>query len=410
MQGGFYGPMPTGVTLSKSGKLYGVTYAGGVGYGTVFELSSASGGTWIKTILHDFSGPDGANPDATLVFDSSGTLYGTTQDGGTDNNGGTVFAMTPPSAAGGTWTQSVVYSFDGVYNEPHSPHGGVTLGPSGTLFGTTYSNACGQCSGDNPQETGGTVFALIPPSAPGGSWTQDTISNLLTVPNVGYNPVAGVVFDNASLYGTTAFGCGTVFEASPPLASGGSWTSTVIHGFGVSPDGCNPEAPLVVGPGHVLYGTSRFGGAGDDYGTVFQLTPPAAPGGTWGYSVIWNFTGVDGDGAQPEGALLVGEGGVLYGTTSCGGSGATVAYPCRVTSAPGSGVIFSLTPPTTPGGAWSEKILHSFSGGAPDGAAPIAGLTPGPGGVLYGTTSGGLYFTTTSGGDTQSGTVFSIQP
>jgi len=359
--------------------------------------------------LHDFSGPDGANPDATLVFDSSGTLYGTTQDGGTDNNGGTVFAMTPPAAAGGTWTESVLYSFNGVYDEPHSPYGGVTLGPSGSLFGTTYTNACSDCIGDGADAIGGTVFKLIPPSSPSGSWTQDTISNVLAVPNVGQNPYAKVVLDNGSLYGTTALACGAVFEVSPPTASGGGWTSTVIHGFGGIPDGCNPYAPLVVGPGHVLYGTTGFGGS-VGWGTVFQLTPPTAPGGAWGYSVIWNFTGVDGDGALPTDGLVVGEGGVLYGTAACGGNGTTAFYPCQFSSATGSGVVFSLTPPATPGGAWSEKILHSFSGGTPDGAAPIAGLTPGPGGVLYGTTSGGLYFTTTSGGDTQSGTVFSIQP
>ncbi|MGA2030611.1 MAG: choice-of-anchor tandem repeat GloVer-containing protein, partial [Verrucomicrobiota bacterium] len=318
MQGGYEGPMPTGVTLSKNGKLYGVTYAGGAGNGTVFELSPASGGIWTKTILHDFAGPDGANPDATLVFDSSGTLYGTTQDGGTDNDGGTVFAMTPPAAAGGTWTESVVYSFDGVYNTPRTPFSGVIVAPDGALYGTTYTNACSDCLG-GADPTGGTVFQLTPPSESGGAWAQHTILNFLTDP-VGNLPYAGVIRSGGALYGTTSLSgnCGTVYELVPTTSSGASWSATELHAFGsTSGDGCFNVTPLTAGSGGVLYGVTAYGGSSvgncpgvysEACGTVFQLTPPAAPGGTWEYSVIWNFTGADGDGSEPSGSLVLGEG------------------------------------------------------------------------------------------------------
>jgi uncharacterized repeat protein (TIGR03803 family) len=414
--------MPTGVTLGKNGRLYGTTYAGGTNSsGTVFELSPAGGGTWAKTVLHDFSGPDGAYPDADLVFGTNGTLYGTTQGGGSSNNGGTVFRLVPPAAPGGTWTETVLHSFNGLWNSQHTPYGGVIVGASGALYGTTYANWCFECGPDGGGNVaGGTVFMLTPPSQPGGAWALHTILNMETN-SVGAGPLAGVIPYGGALYGTTwgDGGCGTAYELSPPAVKGGAWTATAIHNFGGSGDGCNPEAPLRAGPGGVLYGTTSFGGSGGGCpqagmggcGVVFQLMPPATLGGTWTYTVIYSFSGANGDGSRPgDGPLLVGGNGVLYGTTECGGNGTTAAYPCAFDAVTGSGVVFSLTPPTTPGGAWSEKILHSFTGGAPDGAAPVAGLTLGPDGVLYGTTTGGLYFTTPGGGGTKSGTVFSIKP
>src|SRR5437867_3786464 len=90
-KGGPDGVSPhAGLTLGKNGKLFGTTYTGGTGtFGTVFELVPATGGSWTKAVLHNFSGPDGSLPAAKLVFGSNGTLYGTTLMGGAGNNGGT---------------------------------------------------------------------------------------------------------------------------------------------------------------------------------------------------------------------------------------------------------------------------------------------------------------------------------
>lgn len=101
--------------------------------------------------------------------------------------------------------------------------------------------------------------------------------------------------------------------------------------------------------------------------------------------------------------MVVGKSGTLYGTTSAGGSAASAsACPASYDVVfPGCGIVFELTPPSTPGGAWTETVLHSFSGQDGDGAIPV-GLTLSSSGVLYGTTS--------AGGTAGKGTVFSLVP
>jgi hypothetical protein len=139
-------------------------------------------------------------------------------------------------------------------------------------------------------------------------------------------------------------------------------------------------------------------------GTVFQLTPPAAPGGTWTESVIYNFTALDGDGAFPVAGVAIGEDGVLYGTTQYGGI--TEETPCSYSGvghyATGCGIVFKLTPPTAPGGSWTETVLHRFTGKNGDGATSQGVLSLGKNGAIYGTTNtGGLH---------GSGTVFELVP
>jgi uncharacterized repeat protein (TIGR03803 family) len=152
----------------------------------------------------------------------------------------------------------------------------------------------------------------------------------------------------------------------------------VLHLFGSDGDGDNPVAGVVIGPGGVLYGTTEDGGP-ITAGTVFSLTPPATKGGSWTEAILHGFTGITGlagDGANPESKVVIGPGGVLYGTTAFGGAASS------------DGTIYSLTPPASPGGAWTETILHDFNNA--DGRIP-GGLILGENGVLYGTTMfGGL--------------------
>jgi uncharacterized repeat protein (TIGR03803 family) len=205
-------------------------------------------------------------------------------------------------------------------------------------------------------------------------------------------PEAGLVFNAAIgvLYGTTyaggAAGLGTVFQFSPPLQPGATWTKKEIYGFSGA-DGANPQAGLLVGPGLVLYGTTNLGGAAG-YGTVFQMTPPAPPATLWTEHVIYSFAGGI-DGINPRAGLVMDSAtGVLYGTTYAGG-----AANC--------GTVYSLTPPTPPATAWTEQLIYSFTG-SHDGAHPQAGLTLTSSGVLYGTTY--------SGGSAGWGTVFQLSP
>ncbi|HVN07131.1 MAG TPA: choice-of-anchor tandem repeat GloVer-containing protein, partial [Bryobacteraceae bacterium] len=186
-KGGADGASPYGgLVQSKDGQLFGTTYTGGTGeYGTVFELGQGTSG-WEKTVLHNFSGPDGEIPSDTLVFDAAGNLYGTTRWGGA-NNGGTVFNLIPPSAPGGPWTQNVLYSMPsgGCDNLPRGLFGSVLISPSGALITTSAVTTC-------TPPSGGTLFLLTPPAQTGGTWTESTLINFSKA-SLGSSISAGVV-------------------------------------------------------------------------------------------------------------------------------------------------------------------------------------------------------------------------
>lgn len=413
-QGGADGSNPNGVTLAKNGVLYGTTYFGGRnlcgnGYlcGTVYALTPPTGsGTWTKTVIHSFSGPDGALPSTqqgigdapgpSLVIGKDGTLYGITANGGSNDSaplgfGGTVFELTPPATTGEVWTETVLYSFPNDDKEPHLPTG-LLIVPSGAVYSTAWTSYFST----GVAIAGGAVIQLAPPATSGGSWTEDTLINFFPPDPMGQNPPAGVVYTGGAFYGTTEFdnsysngGCGSVYELSPPTAGSTVWTGTAIYDFD-NGGGCNPDESLTVGPGGVLYGTT-VGGAGD----VFQLTPPATAGGTWTESVIYMFTGENGDGDLPSSSVVLGKNGVLYGATARGG-GSTAC-----TQLPGCGTVYQLTPPTMPGGAWTGTILHSFTGENGDGSYP-GPLTLAPNGVLFGSTW--------AGGTAGHGTIFALKP
>jgi uncharacterized repeat protein (TIGR03803 family) len=98
LPGGAGGDTPSsGVVMDKTGNLYGVTIAGGdrnCQCGVVYKLAPNANGKWIYTVLHRFTGFDGAQPDANLILDTNGNLYGTTLTGGS-TGGGVVFEITP---------------------------------------------------------------------------------------------------------------------------------------------------------------------------------------------------------------------------------------------------------------------------------------------------------------------------
>jgi hypothetical protein len=285
---------------------------------------------------------------------------------------------------GGQWMQEVLGGGAPVLIYPE---GTLAIGNGGVLYGTSYEG------GDTFDEEGD-VFSVTPPVPPGGAWTTTAIRTLST----GSFPESGVAIGgDGVLYGTTSNGNGEVYSLTPPATPGGTWTETSLHAFAGAPeDGGSPGgAGVVVGTDKVLYGTSFDGGTGtacrNGCGTVYSLTPPTIPGGAWTEAVLYNFAGAD-DGQAPTG-VVIGPDKVLYGTTSNGGSG-TSCYD-------GCGTVFSLTPPADPGGPWTEKILHDFTG--PDGANPGAGVALGTDGGLYGTTVNG------GSGTCGCGTVFQLK-
>jgi uncharacterized repeat protein (TIGR03803 family) len=246
--------------LDHAGNLYGTTWGGG---GTVFELTPASGGNWTETILHAFgTGTDGGAPEASLIFDASGNLYGTTEFGGA-YNGGTVFELTPTS--GGSWTEAILHDFIPYGTDGYYPGGNVVFDAVGSLYGTTYNGG--------GTYNGGTVFKLTPTGA--GGWTE-TLLHIFGRGVDGANPIAGVIFDaSGNLFGTAIDGgpyrWGTVFKLTP--SASGVWTETLVHSFGHGTDGAQPYGGLIFGTGGTLYGTTALGGPNAGGGTVFEITP-----------------------------------------------------------------------------------------------------------------------------------------
>ncbi|HLW88206.1 MAG TPA: choice-of-anchor tandem repeat GloVer-containing protein [Terriglobales bacterium] len=380
-----------GLVADSKGNLYGTTTLGGAAYaGMVFELSPPvpPSGRWTETILYSFTGAggdgDGAYPFGNLVFDTAGNLYGTTFYGGASNpcisgtvGCGTVFKLAPPSVAGGAWTESVIYAFQGG-NDGNGPAAGVAFDQSGNLYGTTF--------GDGGILSDGTVYQLTPQS--NSSWTETVLYRFSG--SDGSQPESTPVFDPAgNLYATTSAGGssgqGTVFELSP--AGGKLWAETVLHSF-LGLDGSSPSfASLVMDATGRLAGTT-YGGGRSGGGVVFAMQPPSSSGGAWSYHRIYSFGGQQSDGTGPEAGLTLGAKDVLYGTTTIGGVG-------------GCGTVFQLKPPSGNTG-WTETVLHSFSGNYHgfDGCTPDAPL------LLH---DGALYGTTSAGGDSAGdGTVFKI--
>jgi hypothetical protein len=143
------GSFPNGeLILDSAGNLYGITHSGGIDlYGTVFEVSPQTGGTWTEQVIYSFdptnANADGENPVGGLAFDSKGNLYGATfnEGGGAVTGDGGVFKLTPQS--GGTWTEQLLHNFTGDYTPEDVamdgifPEAGVVIDASGNLYGTT---------------------------------------------------------------------------------------------------------------------------------------------------------------------------------------------------------------------------------------------------------------------------------
>jgi hypothetical protein len=140
-----------GLIADKQGVLYGTTADGGTGHnGTVFKLTPPAKGqtAWTETVLYRFTGgSDGATPQAGLIADKQGVLYGTTTVGGGQNpclksaffivGCGTVFRLTPPAKGQTAWTETVLYRFKGAPSDGSIPFGGLIADNSGALYSTT---------------------------------------------------------------------------------------------------------------------------------------------------------------------------------------------------------------------------------------------------------------------------------
>jgi serine/threonine protein kinase len=386
------------------------------------------------TPIYSFSGtPDGSYPQAKLVADKFGNLYGTTERGGTDGLG-TVFVMCAPLATESilpckpmsppAWNQHVLYRFRGIgASDGANPFSSPLLfDESGlpdrafTLYGTTYHGGSDSklCSNASHGAGCGTVFELCAPGNIGGcsssanTWEEKVLYTFQGSKD-GAFPGGGVVSGNgAVLYGTTNFGggqgscpfygsnwyCGTIFRLSPSRSFAGPWTELILHRFQGGSDGASPSGTLCCSSNSAityLYGTTVGGGAAGKYGTgnagvVFQQkTVPSDP------AILHVFCNTPGcpEGSYPYSDVILDNELTIYGTTQYGGQ-----Y--------GKGVIYKV--PFDGTNYTSAVVLYDFcsqGGTCPDGARPTGGLT-------WDTRGGDMYGTTSLGGKGR-GTVFRLQ-
>jgi uncharacterized repeat protein (TIGR03803 family) len=333
----------SGLVQGSDGNFYGTTKYGGLSSsGTVFKITTNGA----LTRLYSFTGGnDGVFPLGELAQVTDGNFYGTTEYGGT-NNQGTVFKISATGAL------TSLYSFKGG-SDGADPRGGLLQGSDGNFYGTTYSG------GANNQ---GTVFRI------GADGVLTSLYSFTA--NNGAHPVAGPVLgSDKNFYGTTLEGgtndIGTVFK----ISAIGALTS--LYSFTGGNDGANPYAGLARGSDRSFYGTTYSGGT-NHVGTVFKITTNGM------LSSLYSFT--TNGGAHPVAGLAQGSDGNFYGTTYYGGTS-------------NCGTVFKIT---TNGALTS---LYSFTGGN-DGANPYAGLARGSDGNFYGTTY--------AGGANNCGTVFKI--
>lgn len=297
------------LTMDSAGTLYGTTVWGGrYGYGSAFSIST--NGRVRERVIWSFGGTskDGANPDAGLVVDAQGVLYGTTAVGG-PFGGGNVFKLT---RAGRRDTETVLHDFGGAKDGKY-PAAPVTLGIDGTVYGTAGGGGNGCSHGC------GIVFKLTPS---GSRYSESVLWNFRGATD-GSGPSSGVTIDaSGAMYGVTDFGggtscadgygCGTVYKLTP---SASGYTERVLWSFGKGTDGYYPLSNVVIGRNGTLYGTTWQGGT-HYAGNLWELVPS---GSAYAEKVLWNFTAGD-DGGDPRGQMLADARGRLYATTYVGGT------------------------------------------------------------------------------------------
>ena len=257
----------SGLIRDPSGNLYGTTYGGGSGLGTVYELSPNGSGGWSEQVIYDRGGYAG------LTIDSSGNLYGAD-----DVKDGHLFKLSPNGSGG--WNATILHTFKGAPNDGAGPEGTPVLDSAGNIYGTTSSGGATKGMG--------TVWKLTPGTA--GEYTEEILHSF-TWPD-GSNPWAALVLDSSgNIYSTTAFGvfsppnredfpcydgCGSVFELA---VSGSGYEWTFLWTFNGT-DGGNPTDTLILDGGN-LYGTTYGGGTSSNCpgtggcGIAFELNPSA---------------------------------------------------------------------------------------------------------------------------------------
>ena len=316
-------------------------------------------------VLKTFSGSDGGGPYGTVLVDE-GKIYGMASYQATVGNG-VVFSM---DLNGSNYTILHSFAHPRSATDGANPWGDL-LRLGNDLYGMTYFGGA-----NHPTASTGVVFRM---GIDGSNFTL--LHKFAGGAADGANPYGSLTFENGSLYGMTYLGGvnndGAIFRVETNGAN-----FSLLHSFSGPSDGRLPYGDLLT-VGDRFYGMTGAGGSNSGQGTLFSI----GTNGT-GYQVLHNFRGALGDGGLPRGSLLELDG-VLYGTTTDGGSNSNRGIVFRINS-DGSGY----------------EILHNFAGGSADGADPFAGDLVAFGDTLYGLTQfggtnnyGTLFELNTNGGD-----------
>jgi uncharacterized repeat protein (TIGR03803 family) len=296
--------------FDKSGNLFGTSIQGGstsnqncypYGYdecGAVYELSP-SGKSWTLTAIASFDGANGSQPYSALALDAHGDLFGTTSGGGSYGDG-TVFEVSPPTSGQQDWTLTTLVNFDGSTNGS-SPMTGLVFGGGGKLYGTTSS----------------TIFELAPPTSGQHNWTLTTLYDQVygTMGDLVFDSKGNLY---GAGYDAGYPNYGLVYELSPPPKGQQTWTFTELAGFN-NRNGSDPAGRLSIDKSDNLYGAAAFGGdlkcnAPYGCGTIFEASPPAQGKHAWTLSAIHIFTATNEQ--NPMGNLIFDSSGNLYGVAS----------------------------------------------------------------------------------------------
>jgi hypothetical protein len=362
-----------GVITDAHGTIFGTNFmggqgdCGGAGCGTVFALYPQQGGqSWtLQTLYYFQGGQDGEHPGATPTLGPDGSVFGSsTNDGGAF---GTVFQLLPPAKRGGQWTFQILYAFSGGADGDLDTSAPM-IWQDGALYGLAYggSKACGDDAGC------GSVFELAPPQSGNGPWTETTLFSFTGGSTSGI-PSSIVGFDaHGALYVSTAMDNGAVVQLTP---SGGTWNETVIAKFKGGKNGAKPYN-LILAQDGTLYGLANTAGVA---GLAFQLTPPGNGHSGWTRT---NIATIDEHRSGPN-SLAQGANGTLIGTIY----GDPDFFP---------GAVFQLTPPDG-SGKWTFDELWDFNKG-PD-RNPLNVVTG----------RGGHFFGVLDGGDSTNGSLYELR-
>jgi uncharacterized repeat protein (TIGR03803 family) len=293
-----------GVAMDSSGNLWGTASYGGNdnhGNGTVFEISASGTESLYSLVTSTIAGE---LPCSTLIVDTAGNIYGTTNGGGT-SGAGTVFKIS-------SGVTSILYSFSAAA-PTNGPYAGLITDGFGNFYGTT----------ENTGPHGSEVFKIT------GSGVESSLYSFTSRAD-GFDPVGLLARDSAgNLYGTTRYGGandaggkvgvsspGTVFKLSP------SGAKTTLWNFGQN-DGANPSGSVILDSSGNLFGTTNGGGKYGK-GTLFKISSSGVK------STLYSFGESATDAQNPSGAIVLDNAGNIYGTTTGGGvngTGAVFKYP-----------------------------------------------------------------------------------